>query len=169
MPRPKTKEELISLSNENYKKLISFVEALDPIDQHSAFPLDLMNRNIRDVLGHLHYWHLMMVQWYQTGMSGKKPSMPAEGYTWKDVPVLNKEIWTKCQDISLEDTREMLAKSFAEVQLLIQQHSNTELFEKKKYPWTGSTSLGAYLISATSSHYDWALKLMKKALKSRIK
>ena len=38
--------------------------------------------------------------------------------------------------------------------------------EKKKYKWTGSTSLGAYLVSATSSHYDWAYKLIKKCLKT---
>ncbi|HOP45228.1 MAG TPA: ClbS/DfsB family four-helix bundle protein, partial [Flavobacteriales bacterium] len=40
-----------------------------------------------------------------------------------------------------------------------------ELFEKKRYRWTGSTSLGAYLVSATSSHYDWALKLIQKVLR----
>jgi hypothetical protein len=48
---------------------------------------------------------------------------------------------------------------------LICQHSDQELFEKKKYAWTGTTSLGAYLISATSSHYDWATKLIKRAKK----
>ena len=43
-----------------------------------------------------------------------------------------------------------------------------ELFEKKRYKWTGSTSLGAYLVSATSSHYDWAFKLIKKCLKKQL-
>ncbi|MDR1911573.1 MAG: ClbS/DfsB family four-helix bundle protein, partial [Helicobacteraceae bacterium] len=36
-----------------------------------------------------------------------------------------------------------------------------ELFTKNKYEWTGTTSLGSYLISATSSHYDWGLKTIK--------
>jgi hypothetical protein len=44
---------------------------------------------------------------------------------------------------------------------LIQKHSDEELFTKKRYAWTGTTSLGAYMISATSSHYDWALKTMR--------
>ncbi|MEM7107806.1 MAG: ClbS/DfsB family four-helix bundle protein [Bacteroidota bacterium] len=48
---------------------------------------------------------------------------------------------------------------------MIEEHSEEELFEKKRYKWTGTTSLAAYLISATSSHYDWALKLMKKCFK----
>ena len=42
-----------------------------------------------------------------------------------------------------------------------------ELFTKKKYHWTGSTSLGSYLVSATSSHYDWALKLIRKSIKKK--
>lgn len=40
---------------------------------------------------------------------------------------------------------------------------DAELFEKKRYKWTGTTLLGAYFVSATSSHYDWAYKLIKKA------
>ena len=44
---------------------------------------------------------------------------------------------------------------------LIEKHTDDELFTKKKYEWTGTTSLGAYLISATSSHYDWGLKTVK--------
>ena len=35
------------------------------------------------------------------------------------------------------------------------------LQRKKKYEWTGTTSLGSYFISATSSHYDWGLKTVK--------
>lgn len=44
---------------------------------------------------------------------------------------------------------------------LVRKHTDEELFTKKKQGWTGTTSLGAYLISATSSHYDWALKTIK--------
>jgi hypothetical protein len=45
----------------------------------------------------------------------------------------------------------------------METHSDEELFEKKRYQWTGTTSLGSYLVSATSSHYEWALKLIKRA------
>lgn len=36
-----------------------------------------------------------------------------------------------------------------------------ELFTKRLYSWTGSTSLGAYLVSSTSSHYDWGKKVKR--------
>jgi hypothetical protein len=165
MPRPKTREELLNLSEKNYTKLLDFIDALAAEEQQKEFPKGTLNRNIRDVLMHLHHWHLMMLQWYEIGMKGEKPAMPAEGYTWKTVPDLNRWIWEKYQELSLEDARKRLQTSYAEVRKIIKSHNQEELFEKKRYKWTGSTSLGAYLISATSSHYDWALKLIKKAKK----
>ncbi len=31
-------------------------------------------------------------------------------------------------------------------------------FSKKVYKWVGGSTLGSYFVSATSSHYDWAIK-----------
>ncbi len=52
------------------------------------FPEGTLNRNIRDVLAHLHEWHLMV----QGGYDREKPDIPAKGYTWKTTPDLNREI-----------------------------------------------------------------------------
>ena len=165
MPRPKTKEELLQLSTANYNKLIDFVESFNEAEHNQEFPEGYLNRNSTDVLAHLHHWHLMVLDWYAVGMAGKKPDMPAKGYTWKTVPDLNRIIWKKYKDSNYKAIRRLLNTSYRDIQKLIEKHSDQELFEKKKYHWTGSTSLGAYLISATSSHYDWAYKLIKKASK----
>lgn len=117
-------------------------------------------------MAHLHHWHLMMLDWYKVGMSGVKPEMPAKGYTWKTVPELNHEIWKKYQTTDYEEILNMVKKSFSDIQTIINKHDNNELFEKKKYKWTGTTSLGSYLVSATSSHYDWAMKKLKKYKKA---
>lgn len=165
MPRPKTKIELLDLGQKNFQKLNDFIDSFSEKEQNENFSEGTMNRNIRDVLTHLHEWHLMMKSWYYVGMNGKKPEMPASGYTWKMNAELNKVIWEKYQFTSLADARKILNTSFSEVRDIIEKHSDEDLFTKKKYKWTGSTSLGAYLISATSSHYDWAFKLIKKAKK----
>ena len=165
MPRPKSKEELVSLSQKNFTKLLTFIDTFSKKEQEEEFPRGTMNRNIRDVLAHLHHWHLMLLEWYTVGMKGEKPDMPAKGYTWKTTPQLNKWIWENYSSMELDEARELLEKSFKSVTKVIDKHSNEELFQKKRYKWTGSTSLGAYLISATSSHYDWALRLIKKAKK----
>jgi hypothetical protein len=163
MARPINKTELLSLSNENFEKLIRLIDQYS--DQNRVFAPGTMNRNIRDVLAHLHHWHLMMQEWYTLGMSGKKPEIPAPGYSWKTTPLLNQRIWEEYRYTDLDSIHEKLMASHALMTTLIQKHSDEDLFEKKKYAWTGTTSLGAYFIGATSSHYDWAIKLIKKGLK----
>lgn len=165
MARPKSKDELLSLGMLNYEKLINLVDAMSESEQNAEFPSGTMNRNIRDVLVHLHKWHLMMLDWYKIGSTGHLPEMPAKGYSWKTTPELNKKIWKEGQRTTLDQAKKDLQDSYANVRKLIKCHSDKELFEKKRYKWTDSTSLGAYLISATSSHYDWAFKLIKKATK----
>lgn len=49
---------------------------------------------------------------------------------------------------------------------LIERFSDTELFNKKHFVWTGTTSLGSYCVSVTSSHYDWALAKLRKHRKT---
>lgn len=165
MPRPKTKSELLDLSQTNFDRLNNYIDRLSKEEQLAEFPQNTMNRNIRDVLGHLYHWHLMMLDWYTVGMKGEKPDMPAKGYTWKTTSTLNHKIWELYTQTALDTVRELLGQSHKAQIDLIDRHSDEELFTKKQYPWTGSTSLAAYLISANSSHYDWALKLMKKARK----
>ena len=166
MPRPKSKEELLKLSQSNFNKLIDLMNAYSEEELHKEFPEGTMNRNVRDILGHLHFWHLMMLEWYEIGMKGEKPEMPAKGYTWKTLPALNKKIWEDCQKIELDLIQALLMDSYKGIQEIIKRHSDEELFEKKRYKWTGTTSLGAYLISNTSSHYDWAIKQIKRAKKN---
>ncbi len=169
MPRPKTKTELLVQSQNNYKQLLQLIRSYPKEDLNQAFPKGTLNRNIKDVLAHLHEWHLMMLEWYNVGMKGDKPEMPAKGHNWRTLPKLNREIWKKNKHIELQIAIELLDESYNQIQKVIKHHSNEELFEKKKYSWTGSTSLGEYLISNSSSHYHWAFKLIKKSIKLKIK
>ncbi|KZS40063.1 hypothetical protein AWE51_10110 [Aquimarina aggregata] len=165
MPRPKTKAALLDLSHKNYTKLLDFVNSLPKEQVNREFPKRYLNRNIRDILAHLHHWHIMMLDWYTIGMTGNKPDMPAKGYTWKTTPDLNKVIWKKYQDVELTEVKKLLKTSFDQLQKIINDHTEEELFEKRRFKWTGTTSLASYLISATSSHYDWAYKFIKKCMK----
>lgn len=165
MARPTIKSELLDQSQSYFKILNDFINALSEEKENKEFPQEMLNRNIRDVLAHLHEWHNMFKYWYSEGMKGNTPYIPAKGYTWKTVPELNKKINSDYSSTSLEHIKDSFYKSHQEIQKIIESHTNEELFDKKRYTWTGTTSLGAYLISATSSHYNWGLKLIKKALK----
>ena len=168
MPRPETKTDLLKLSNTNLEKLLDFIDSLPEEYQEKTYENDELNdrdRTIADVICHLHEWHNMLQEWYQIGMSGKKPSIPAEGITWQTLPILNRRIYEKYAGTSLPASLSLLSQSHERIMSLLGSHTDEELFTKKKFAWTGSTSLGAYFISATSSHYDWALKTIKQIKK----
>lgn len=166
MPRPTTRDELLTASEGRYQALLALVDGLPPDALRREFAFEDRDRQVRDVLGHLHAWHLMMFRWYEEGMAGGRPAIPAPGYTWSTLPALNAEIWQRCQGVDLLTTRADLDRSHGRMQELIRSHTDAELFTKKLYPWTGSTSLGAYLVSATSSHYDWAAKKIRRHRKT---
>jgi hypothetical protein len=165
MPRPASKNDLLAQSRSNYDALNAFIAGLPPADRERSFRPGTMNRNIRHVLGHMHHWHMLMLGWCAVGMQGGKPAMPAKGYTWTHTPDLNRYIHAAYSDVPLKKAHALFERSHAEVMALIERHSDAELFTKERYAWTGSTSIGSYLVSCTSSHYDWALKLMRKGLK----
>ncbi len=165
MPKPKSKQELLKLSQANFDSLFSLFNSFSAAEQERTFPEGYMNRNIRDVLAHLYHWHLLFSGWHTVGMQDNKPDMPAKGYTWKMTPELNLHIRDLYSSVPLQEIKDKLSHSHKQLQGIIKQHTEEELFEKKRYKWTGTTSLAAYLISATSSHYDWAYKLIKKCMK----
>lgn len=78
---------------------------------------------------------------------------------------MNVEFWKKHQATPLEKAVALLKESHAEEMKLIESFTDEELFTKKYFPWTGTTNLGSYAISSTSSHYDWAMKKLKQHIK----
>ena len=72
MPRPATKRALMLQSRHSYEAMIALVVGLSPTVRDGEFVAGTMNRNIRDVFGHLHHWHLLLLGWYAVGM----PAVP---------------------------------------------------------------------------------------------
>jgi hypothetical protein len=164
MSRPTDKKGLLELSEANFNKLLDFIDGLPDEVKNKTYKNNELNdrdKTVSDVICHLHEWHLMMENWYKIGMAGKKPAIPAEDVTWQTLPVLNHRIWEKYKGTELKAAIGLLKKSHKKIMEIIEKHTDDELFTKKKYEWTGTTSLGAYLISSTSSHYDWGLKTIK--------
>lgn len=161
MPRPTSKAALLDLSRAN---LASMLDALDSLPAHTksdtGFQADIDNqsRSPRDILTHIHAWHRLLLGWYSTGMAGGRPSMPAPGYTWRQTPALNAELWEEFRDTPYETALALIAATHGEVMAIIEAHDDEQLFTKQVYPWTGGTTLGSLCVSTTSSHYEWGRK-----------
>ena len=167
MARPTTKDELIAAANAQFGKMMDMVGKMSDEERNAEFLFEDRDRNPRDVLIHLYEWHMMMDRWHTEGTVNKgAPAIPEDGYTWKTLPALNLEIWKKHRNTPLSEAIAMLQWSHTTIMGLIEGHTNDELFSRGVYKWTKTTTLGAYFVSSTSSHYDWAMKKIKKHLKT---
>ena len=171
MVRPQTKENLIIAAKENFEKLNTLISKMS--DRELTTPFDFSkdekkkeahwkrDKNLRDILIHLYEWHQLILNWVESNQKGEeKPFLP-EPYNWRTYGDMNVEFWKKHQNTSLEDATRALEKSHKDVLELAEKFTNEELFSRKVYKWVGGSTLGSYFVSATSSHYDWAMKKLK--------
>lgn len=176
MARPKTKQELMDAADLNFEKLWQLVDTMPDVAANTVFNFSAdikkkeahwnRDKNLRDILIHLYEWHQLLLNWIQSNKSGNKVNFLPEAYSWKTYGGLNIEFWKKHQQSSYVKAREMILNSHNDVMKLIQTFSNEELFTKQFFHWTGTTSLGSYCVSATSSHYDWAIKKLRAHIKN---
>ena len=118
--------------------------------------------SVKDLLAHLDAWHQMVLDWETVGSAGGKPEMPAPGRTWAETPTVNQLIFERTKDDPWVEVVERLRNSHKRVMEVVDSYNSEELFTKMRYPWTGSTSVGSYFVSASSSHYAWASKLIRR-------
>lgn len=173
MPRPTTKTELISTANMQFDKLWALIDSMTQDEQAADFFFEVSekdkeahwrrDKNLRDVLIHLYEWHQLLVNWIKANQdsNGAVAFLPAP-YTWKSYGDMNIGFWEKHQGTSYGESREMLLDSHNKVIELIENFTNEELFTKAYFKWSGTTSVG----TATSSHYDWAIKKIKRQIKA---
>ena len=171
MVRPQTKENLMIAAKENFEKLNTLISKMS--DKELTTPFDFSkdekkkeahwkrDKNLRDVLIHLYEWHQLILNWVESNQKGEEKPFIPQPYNWRTYGDMNVEFWKKHQNTSLEDATKALQKSHKEVLKLAENFTNEELFSKKVYKWVGGSTLGSYFVSATSSHYDWAIKKLK--------
>lgn len=179
MARAKTKKDLLEAANLNFEKLWQFIHSMSENELKTEFNFTndekkkelhwKRDKNLRDILIHLYKWHQLLLNWIKNNMAGNKSNFLPAPYNWKTYGDMNIEFWKKHQRTRLEDAKKMLKESHKSVLKMIQSFSNDELFMKKVFDWTGTTTLGSYCISATSSHYDWAIKKLKAHMKKMSK
>ena len=178
MPRANTKADLIKAADEQFNKLWTIIDSMSEAEQNANFCFDAdamddaahwkRDKNLRDVLVHLYEWHQLLIDWEKSNTSGiAKPFLPPP-YTWKTYGEMNVGFWQKHQGLntSLASSKEMLRNSHKEIIAVIGKYTDEQLFTKAFFKWTETTSFGQYCISATASHYDWAIKKLKEQIKA---
>ena len=171
MARATTKTDLVTSANGQFVKMWKLIDSMSDEQQNATFGKEMAtagkeahwsrDKKLRDILVHLYEWHLLLLNWIKVNSSGEhKPFLP-EPYNWKTYPTMNVEFWKKHQSTPLTEAKAKLKESHKDVMALIETLSNEQLFAKGVFDWTGTSTLGAYCVSATASHYDWAIKKIK--------
>ncbi len=80
MPRPQTKNELIEAADLNYDKLLKLIESMTEMELSAEFDFSSdikkkeahwgRDKNLRDILIHLHEWHNLMLEWVANNKDG---------------------------------------------------------------------------------------------------
>ena len=166
-----TKSDLMAAAKENYEKLNLLISKMTSEELNTPFDFSKdknkkeahwrRDKNLRDILIHLYEWHKLILNWVCSNQKGEAKSFIPEPYNWRTYGDMNVEFWKKHQNTSLEEATNALQKSHKDVLKLAENFTNEELFSKKVYKWVGGSTLGSYFVSATSSHYDWAIKKIK--------
>jgi hypothetical protein len=165
MPRPQDKLQLLASIQKEYGALEKFLATLTP--EEMAFASTPGAWAVKDLLSHLYEWQQMLFKWYETGLRGETPAVPAPGYKWSQLPALNQRIYETYCDLAPEQALSLFRESHQSVLQWIETLSDTDLTAPGLYRWMNENTLMAYLNSTTAAHYVWALKEAKKVLKGR--
>lgn len=164
MSKPISKYEIIEAAQKERAALEELLNGLTPEQMTRSKNTD--DWSAKDVLAHLIEWEQMVITWYETGAKGKVPAAPSEEYNWGQLPQLNHAIYLKHRDRSLADIQKDFKSSHKKMMKTIHTIPEKELFTRGRYAWTRNNLLGAYFVSATSSHYRWARGEIRKKVKS---
>ncbi|MHC5004776.1 MAG: ClbS/DfsB family four-helix bundle protein [Planctomycetota bacterium] len=122
---------------------------------------------VKDLFAHLAEWEQMFLHWYREGAAGRTPSLPAEGYSWKQLPALNREIWKRHRRSSWKRVHEAFERSYLEILALAKGLDEEALLRPGHFAWTGKHPLVTYLGPNTASHYSAATRILKRWLRTR--
>lgn len=174
MPQVQDKQSLISAAQEGFQLLVENLEKADihslelnflPSSSKSKCATFEHGENMRDVLMHIYEWQRLQVAFVENIRKGTPKDFIPEPYrkNYKEMDEANRQ---RHQGTSVSQAIAMLKDSHAEIMVLLAGFSEEELFGKKVFKVTYTTTMAAYFSCVTVSPYGQALKKLKSHLKS---
>jgi hypothetical protein len=121
----------------------------------------------KDHVVHLAEWERMLFGWYDAGLRGEDPPVPAEGYTWATLTELNQRIYEQHRDDQLEHVLADWRDSSGRLVRFAGSAADAELFTPGIFAWTGRGTLASFVYECGPNHYRWAAVEIKRGLKVR--
>ena len=122
--------------------------------------------SVKDILAHLAEWQQMNLDWHAAGLRGEKPELPAPGFTWRELPRLNRKIYLKDHRRSLQFVLHAYRQNHDRIVALVKTISDSDLTTLGRYSWTGASwTLSDFFRANTAAHYHWAQTRIRRWLR----
>ncbi len=146
---------VLERNDAEFAKLTALIGSLPAERLDEPFAGTARDRNVRDVVAHLHAWHILLERWYSEGTTGGSPAIPAEGYAWSRLADLNEDLRLQWQDTTLAELMPLLKASHESLQAMVALHTDAELDDPAAYAWTRGSALGEFAVECGGNHYAW--------------
>lgn len=159
-----THSELLARNDAEFAALQELISGLSEERRNEEFAAGTRDRNVRDVVAHLHAWHILLERWYSDGQAGGSPSIPAEGFSWRDLDALNEELRQQWQGTDLTELMPLLGASHEALQAMVALRTDAELASPDAFAWTQGSALGEFAWECGGNHYRWARRTIATGL-----
>lgn len=121
--------------------------------------------NMRDVLMHIYEWQRLQIAFVDNIRKGEPKDFIPDPYrkNYKEMDEVNR---LNDQKYSAAEAMGMLRQSHEEIVALAESFTEDELFGKKVFKVTYTTTMAAYFMSVTTSPYSQAIKRLKSHIRS---
>jgi len=106
--------------------------------------------SINDLVAYLIGWGQLVLKWNQLHDSQAPITFPEEGYKWNKLGKLAQKFYNDYNELSLPERLTLLDNTVNTILALIEQKSNTELYEQG---WYNQYTLGRMIQLNTASPY----------------
>lgn len=159
-----SKQEFLCVMNDEHETFLRLVRSV-PARRYKEPGVWGSGWSIHDLLAHLTAWEQMFFRWYNDGLQGKRPVIPAPGYKYHQIPLLNRDIQKRNRHRSTRSVWEDFDTSYSSIRTLAEQLTEPQLLRPGSFAWTGKYPLTTYLGPNTCSHYRFAIKVLKRWLR----
>lgn len=164
MARATSKSELLDEIRRERRKLDELLAQI-PADRKLDDVVDGLS--VKDLLAHRTEWGRMLLRWYDEARAGTVSAVPSADFKWNQLPALNAQIQERFRDVPLQQIEADFAEAHDRLSSAVAAMTDDELFGTRHYPFTGNTTLAAYVTSASSAHYRSARKLIQRWWKTQ--
>lgn len=150
---PKNKTELLADIEKTYSKLVEDLKSI-PLDMTTQLTLPGHAKNtfmsVNNLISYLIGWGELVLKWHKKTNKGQVVDFPETGYKWNELGLLAQKFYKDYENLDNKKLLKRLDKTIQKLQMLIECHSNVELYKRE---WYGKWTMGRMIQFNTSSPY----------------